>query len=261
MEVFLALIGPLTPFIIIFLVMVIRQVNEYEKGVMFTIGKYSGMKSAGWRIVIPIFQRIMKVDMRVKVVDVPNQDAITKDNVSVKINAVIYFKVDDASKAILIVENYMWAISQLAQTTMRNAVGEATLDELLKGREQVAQRIQVIVDKATEKWGVDVQAVELKDIGLPEDLKRTMAKEAEAEREKRAVIIQAQGEVEAANNLAKAAMTLAASPGALHLRTLQSINDISSDQSNTTIWMVPIEALRALEGIKDYMEVHKTHKA
>ena len=247
----------LIPVVIFLLVIVIRQVNQYERGVMFTIGKYTGMKGPGWRIVIPIFQRMVKVDLRVKVVDVPDQDAITKDNISIRINAVIYYKISDASKAVIEVENFYFAVSQLAQTTMRNAVGEVTLDELLKNREEVANSIQTIVDKASDPWGVKVESVELKDVVLPDDLKRTIAKVAEAEREKNAVIIKAQGEVEAASNMAKAAQTLYASPGALHLRTLQTINDLSSDQSNTTVWMVPIEVLRAVQGIKEYLEDNK----
>ena len=173
---------PLIPFLIIALVAIIRQVNEYERGVMFTMGRYTGLKNPGWRIVIPVFQRMKKVDLRVKAVDVPDQDAITKDNISIRINAVIYYKVSHAEKAIIEVEHYNYAVSQLAQTTMRNAVGEITLDELLKNRDEVAGRIQSIVDKSTDPWGIKVDAVELKDIGLPENLKRTMAKEAEAER-------------------------------------------------------------------------------
>ncbi len=242
---FFYIIGP----IVTLLVVIIRQVNQYERGVMFTIGKFRGIKQPGWRIVIPVIQRMVKVDIRTKVVDVPNQEAITKDNISVSINAVIYYKVSDAAKSVLEVENFYFAVSQLAQTTMRNAVGEVTLDELLKNRDGIAERIQTIVDKASDPWGIKVEAVELKDIGLPADMKRTMAKVAEAEREKQAVIINAQGELAAAENISKAAKMLSETPGALHLRTLQSINDISSDQSNTTIWMVPIEALRALEGM------------
>jgi len=253
MEIF-AFFVPFIPFVIIILVAVIRQINEYERGVMFTMGKYTGLKSPGWRIVIPIFQRMKKVDLRVKAVDVPDQDAITKDNISVRINAVIYYKVSHADKAIIEVEHYNYAVSQLAQTTMRNAVGEVTLDELLKNRDEVAGRIKNIVDKASDPWGIKVDTVELKDIGLPENMKRTMAKEAEAEREKRAVIIKAEGEVAAAENMAKAANMLHAAPGALHLRTLQTVNDLSSDQSNTTIWMMPIEVLRAVEKVKEYVE-------
>ena len=236
-------------FVGVVLLISIRQINEYQRGVMFTLGKYSGTKNPGWRLVVPIFQSMTKVDMRVKAVDVPNQEAITKDNVSVMINAVIYYRISEASRAILEVENYYYATSQLAQTTMRNAVGEVTLDHLLQNREEVSGSIRGIIDKATDPWGIKVQNVELKDVVLPEDMKRTMSKEAEAERERRAVIIKAEGEVTAAANLKIAAQTLSESKGALHLRTLQSVNDISSDQSNTTIWMLPIEILEAMEGL------------
>jgi regulator of protease activity HflC (stomatin/prohibitin superfamily) len=253
MENLIALL-PFAPFAIIFLAFVVRQINQYERGVMFTMGKFTGIKNPGWRIVIPVIQRMTKVDIRTKVVDVPDQEAITKDNISIKINAVIYYKINDAGKSVIEVENYYFAVSQLAQTTMRNIVGEVTLDELLKSREEIANRIEAIVDKVSDAWGILVESVELKDIGLPDDLKRTMAKAAEAEREKKAVIIQSEGEVLAAENVSKAAKMLAEAPGALHLRTLQSINGISSDQSNTTVWMIPVEALRALEGIKDLAE-------
>lgn len=244
---------PFIPVIVVLLVFTLRQINEYERGVMFTMGRFSGVKKAGWRIVLPVFQRMTKVDLRVKVIDVPDQDAITKDNISIRINAVLYYKVSDAAKAILEVEHFGYAVSQLAQTTMRNAAGEATLDELLKNRDEVASRIQGIVDKASDPWGIKVDAVELKDIGLPENMKRTMAKEAEAEREKRAVIIKAEGELASAANMSKAAAMLHESPGALHLRTLQTVNDLSSDQSNTTIWMMPIEVLRAVEQVGDFL--------
>ncbi|PID83659.1 hypothetical protein CSB11_00060 [Candidatus Campbellbacteria bacterium] len=226
----------------------IRQINQYERGVMFTLGKYTGTKNPGWRIVIPIIQSLHKVDIRTKAVDVPDQEVITKDNIPVSINAVVYYKIMDSAKAVLEVENFYYAISQLAQTTMRNAVGEKTLDELLQKRAEIAQKIKEELDTKTDKWGIDVEALELKDVIIPEKLKRTISKEAEAEREKRAVIIKAQGDREAADNLAKAAQTLSNTPGAMHLRTLQSINDLSSDQSNTTIWMIPTELLKALEG-------------
>lgn len=232
----------------------IREIKQYERGVRFTLGKFTSIAQPGWRIVIPVFQSMHKVDIRVKAVDVPDQEAITEDNISVTINAVIYYKVIDAGKAVIEVENFYYAISQLAQTTMRSAVGEVYMDKLLKNREEIAENIQQSVDKATDPWGIKVEAVELKDIVLPADLKRTIAKEAEAERERRAVIIKAEGEVTASNNLAKAARTLAEAPGALHLRTLQSINDISSDQSNTTIWMMPIEVLKALEGLTEKLK-------
>src|SRR3989344_243989 len=188
-----------------------------------------------------------KVDMRVKAVEVPEQKAITKDNIAVGVTAVIYYKVVDAGKAILEVEDFIYAMSQLAQTTMRNAVGEVELDDLLSQRDKISERISMVVDEASELWGIKVSNVELKDISLPENMERTIAKQAEAEREKRAVIIKAEGEVMAAENMAKAATMLAAAPGALHLRTLQSINDISSDQSNTVVFAVPLEVLRALD--------------
>lgn len=253
MEIFAAF-TPLWIIIFILIVSSIKEVKQYERGVKFTFGKFTKVASPGWRLVIPVFQKLIKVDLRVKAVDVPDQEAITEDNVSVTINAVIYYKVSDASKAIIEVENFYYAISQLAQTTMRNAVGEVDLDTLLKNREQIAENIQQIVDKATDPWGIKVEAVELKDVVLPADLKRTMAKVAEAERERRAVIVKAEGEVQASANLAKAARTLSESTGALHLRTLQSINDLSSDQSNTTIWMLPLEVLRAVEKIGNKME-------
>jgi regulator of protease activity HflC (stomatin/prohibitin superfamily) len=231
----------------------VRQVDQYQRGIVFTMGRYSKTWGAGWHILIPVFQRLVKVDVRVRAVDVPDQEAITKDNIPVRINAVIYYKVADAEKAIIEVEDYVGAVNQLAQTTMRNAVGEVKLDQLLSNKQQVSENIKQHVDSTSEKWGIDVQSVELKDIMLPDSLKRTIAKVAEAEREKQAVIISSEGELAAAENVSKAAATLAQTPGALHLRTLQSINDISSDQSNTTVWMVPVEALRALEAIGKHL--------
>ncbi len=233
---------------ILIAVLIIRQVNQYERGVMLTLGKFSGIKEPGWRIVIPVFQRMIKVDMRVKAVDVPDQKAITRDNVSVTVNAVIYYRVQAADKAVLEVEDFRYAISQYAQTTMRNIVGEVSLDELLANREKLAERIREIVDKETDAWGLKVSNVELKDVSLPPDMERTIGKQAEAEREKRAVIINSEGELAASENMAKAARMLAAQPGALHLRTLQSINDISSDQSNTIIFTVPLEIMQAFMG-------------
>ncbi len=234
--------------IIAFIIIIsIKQINQYQKGVKFTLGRFSGIMNPGWRIVFPIFQSYRKVDMRIKAVDVPDQEAITKDNISVTVNAVIYYKVREADKAIIEVENFYYAVSQLAQTTMRNVVGEVNLDELLSNRDQIAEKIRGIVDKASDAWGIEVDSVELKDVTLPEEMKRVIGKQAEAEREKRAVIIKAEGEVIAAENLAKAANTLSASSGALHLRTLNTLNDLSSDQSNTVIFAVPIEVLRAFE--------------
>jgi regulator of protease activity HflC (stomatin/prohibitin superfamily) len=243
---------------IVFIILIsIKQINQYERGIKFSFGKYSGIMQPGWRFVFPIIQSYQRVDIRTKAVDVPDQEAITKDNVSARISAVIYYKVTDASKAVLEVEDFFFAVHQLAQTTMRNIVGEVELNELLANRDKIAERIKDIVGETSNSWGLEVLSVELKDINLPEDMKRTMAKQAEAEREKRATIINSEGEVIAAENLAKAAKLMSQSPGALHLRTLNSINDISSDQSNTVVFVTPIEILRAITGIADTLEAKK----
>ncbi len=234
--------------VLVFVVLIsVRQIDEYERGIKFTRGKFSKIMNPGWNLVIPIFQSYKKVDIRTKAVDVPEQDAITKDNVSVRINAVIYYKIFDASKSILAVENFYYAVSQLAQTTMRNAVGEVELDELLSERETISQKICEIIDKATDPWGIKVENVELKDVALPEEMKRVIARVAEAEREKRAVITKAEGEVEASNNLAKAADNMSKNPVAVHLRTLETINDLSSDQSNTVVFALPIDVLKTFD--------------
>ena len=226
----------------------IKQIDQYERGIKFTKGKFDSIMEPGWNFVMPIFQSYKKVDIRTKAVDVPSQEAITRDNVSIKINAVIYYKIFDASKAVLEVENYYYAVGPLAQTTMRNVVGSVSLDELLVDREKISQNICQVIDELTDPWGVKVENVELKDISLPEEMQRVIARVAEAEREKEAVITKAKGEVEASKNLALAAQTMANVPGALHLRTLSTINDISSDQSNTIVFAVPLEILRALDG-------------
>ena len=233
--------------IVFILLISIKQINEYERGILFSFGKYSKILNPGWRIVLPIIHSIRKVDIRTKAVDVPDQEAITRDNVSIRINAVIYYKVFDAAKVVIEVENFSFAVSQLAQTTMRNAVGEVTLDELLSERDKISARISTIIDAATDPWGIKVENVELKDVALPEEMKRVIAKVAEAEREKMAVITKATGEVEAAQNLSKAAEIMSSTSGALHLRTLSTINDVSSDQSNTIIFALPIEVLKAFE--------------
>ena len=232
--------------VIIFLAS-IKQINEYERGIKFKLGKFTKIMNPGWNLVLPIFESYKKVDIRTKAVDVPEQDAITKDNVSIRINAVIYYKIFDASKSILEVENFYYAVSQLAQTTMRNIVGSVTLDELLSERETISTKICEVIDEATDPWGIMVENVELKDVSLPEEMKRVIAKVAEAEREKAAVITKAAGEVEASSNLAKAAEVMNKTPGALHLRTLATLNDLSSDQSNTVIFALPVEVLRAFE--------------
>ncbi len=247
--------------VLIIILASIRQISEYERGILFRFGKYKKILNPGWNIVLPIIESFQKVDIRTKAVDVPEQDAITKDNVSVRINAVIYYKIFDASKAVIAVERYQYAVSQLAQTTMRNAVGAVSLDELLGERDKISTEICNIIDEATDPWGIKVENVELKDIKLPEEMQRVIAKVAEAEREKQAVITKSIGEEEAAKNLAKAAEIMATTPGALHLRTLATLNDVSSDQSNTIIFAVPIEVLRAFDGssekVKDVVNAIK----
>jgi regulator of protease activity HflC (stomatin/prohibitin superfamily) len=228
----------------------IKIVYEFEKGVKFTLGRYSGLMSPGLRIVIPVIQTWQRIDTRVNVVDVPEQDCITKDNVSVRVNAVLYFKVTDANRSVISVEDYLYAVSQLSQTTMRNIIGEATLDQLLAHRDKISNRIEEIVDKATDPWGIKINSVDLKDIVLPENLQRAMARAAETERERRALIIMSDGEKFASENWMKAAKILDSMPGALHLRTLQNLSDISSDPSNTVVFVVPLETLGALEGLQ-----------
>ena len=240
----------LIPLIVVFLIIVIssiRQIDEYERGILFKRGKYAKVLNPGWHVIWPIFQSCKKIDIRTRAVDVPEQVAITSDNVSIRINAVIYYKVFDAGKALCEVENFQYAVGQLAQTTMRNVVGTVTLDQLLTDREKISLNICEIIDKATDPWGVKVENVELKDISLSQEMQRVMAKVAEAEREKNAVITKAEGEVEAAKNLAEAANMMGNTPGALHLRTLATINDLSSDQSNTIIFAIPIEVLEAFQ--------------
>lgn len=237
--------------IAVVIIAMLREVKQYERGVVLTMGKYTSLRKPGWSIIVPVFQAMQKVDLRVKAVDVPDQKVITRDNVSASINAVIYYKVSDAARAVLEVEDFRFAVSQLAQTTMRNVVGGAELDEVLAQREELSNRIRTVIDAETDQWGIKVDNVELKDFFLPDDMERTIAKQAEAERERRSVIIKAEGEVAAAENMSKAADMLAASPGALHLRTLQSLNDLSSDQSNTVVFATPIEVLRAVEGFTE----------
>lgn len=242
-------------FVLIILVTWVRVIKEYQRSVVFTLGRYTGMLKPGLRVIIPIIQTTQTVDIREKAVDVPSQEAMTKDNIACGINAVIYYKVKEleVDKAIINVRNLDYAMSQFAQTSMRNIVGQFELDELLTNREEASSKIKNVVDEKSDSWGVDVLSVEIKDINIPAELKRTLGKQAEAEREKRAKIITSEWELASAQNLNEAARMLAASPGALHLRTLQSINDLSSDQSNTTVWMVPIEALRAIEGMADQL--------
>lgn len=241
---FLLLLSP----ILFVLLISIKQVNQYERGVKYQFGRYTGLMQPGWRIVWPVIQSWDRVDIRIKAVDVPDQEAITLDNVSARVNAVIYYRIVAADRAVIEVQNYYYAVSQLAQTTMRNIIGETSLDDLLSNRAEVAAKIEQIIDRATDQWGIKVESVELKDILLPEGMQRVIARQAEAERERRAIIIRAEGEKEAAINISSAARTLAETPGGLHIRTLQTLNEVSSDKNNTIIFATPIEMLKAMEG-------------
>lgn len=249
-------------FVIIFFIYFIsglRVVNQFERCVVFTLWKYTTILEPGWRFVWPFFQKTFTVDIREKAVDIPSQEAMTKDNISCNVNAVIYYKIEEkrVERAVINVKNLDYAMTQFALTTMRNIVWQFELDQLLENREEASKRIKQIVDEKSDSRWVDVLSVELRDIALPDELKRTIWKQAEAERERRAKIISSEWEVKAAENLRKAAATLAEAPGALHLRTLESINDISSDQSNTTIWMIPMEVLDAIKGFGEKIKKEK----
>lgn len=259
MEILMTIIVALVVFLF-YVLAGIRVINEYERGVKFSFGKFAGVVEPGWRVAFPIFQRIVTVDLRVTVLDVPSQLAITKDNVSITINAVLYYKVFDAELAIIEVSDYGYAISQLAQTTMRNVVGEAELNGVLQKREEIAERIKAIVDKESDPWGLRVTAVELKDIELPENLQRALARAAEAEREKDAVIIKAEGDRIAADNISKAADIIASSKGGLFLRTLSTLTDLSSDQSNTIVFLMPTEIMKAMEGFAEAAHRYASEK-
>jgi len=240
-------------FMAIFLAIIsIRIIYQYERGVVFTLGKYTGLLNPGFNLIIPFIQRANIVDLRLNVSDVPAQSPITKDNVSINVDAVIYYRVmkDQPQNSIIKVEDYRYAISQLAQTTMRNVVGEMLLDEILSNRDEASKKIQIIVDKASDPWGIKVEAVELKHVELPESMKTVMAKGAEAERIKRAVIIKSLGEAQAAKVVSQAAEIISSVEGGLNLRTLQGLGSIASDTSNEVLFFVPVDVLRPLEGYR-----------
>jgi len=237
--------------LVAFVVLFVRIIIQYERGVKFTLGKYAGIMKPGVNILIPLVQGYRKVDIRIKTIDVPKQEVMTRDNVPVNINAVIYFRVKDPAKAVLDIQDYIFATAQLAQTALRDIVGASNLDTVLTKRDEIGSQIKKLVDIETDAWGIDITNIKMQDVELPQDMKRVMAKQAEAEREKRAVIIKAEGEVIASTNLAKAAKTLSASAGAMHLRTLNTLNDLSSDQSNTVVFAVPLEVLRAFESLSN----------
>jgi len=227
----------------------LKIVKQYERGVKFTLGKYSGLMNPGLRLVIPLIQTWERVDIRIKAIDVPSQDCVTRDNVTIKVNAVLYYKVSEADKAILEVESFNFAVSQLAQTTMRNIVGEFELDELLQKREEVSKKIQSIVDKETDPWGIKVTNIEIKDIELPDTMKRAMAHQAEAERDRRARITLALGESQAAEKLASAAKVIGKEPAGLQLRLFQTMSEIASEKNSTIILPVPTELIEYVKNI------------
>lgn len=240
---------PLAPLVIIVLVAfflgsAIRILNEYERGVVFRLGRAIGAKGPGLIMLIPLLDKMRKVDLRTVTMDVPPQDIITRDNVSVKVSAVVYFRVIDSVKAIIDVENYLFATSQLAQTTLRSVCGQAEMDDLLAERDKINGKIQEILDKHTEPWGVKVSAVEVKQIDLPVEMQRAMAKQAEAERERRAKVIDAEGEFQAAAKLAQAASIISEHPVALQLRYLQTLREVAAENNSTTLFPIPIDLFR-----------------
>ncbi|MCD6531554.1 slipin family protein [bacterium] len=223
----------------------LRVLREYERGVIFRLGRIVGAKGPGLIILIPLIDKMIKVSLRTVVLDVPPQDVITKDNVSIQVNAVVYFRVIDPVKAVLEVENYLYATSQLAQTTLRSVLGEVELDDLLASREQINHKLQEIIDRETDPWGIKVSMVEIKHIDLPEEMKRAMAAQAEAERERRAKIISAEGEYQAAQKLAQAAEIMSKFPVTIQLRYLQTLTMIAAENNSTTIFPIPLEFIKA----------------
>ena len=240
--------------VLVFLVLIvlysmIRILREYERGVIFRLGRYIGVKGPGLILLLPFIDKMVKVSLRILVMDVPPQDVITKDNVSIKVNAVVYFRVINPEKAVIEVEDYLYATSQLAQTTLRSVLGEVELDELLAHREKLNQKLQEIIDKQTDPWGIKVTAVEIKHVDLPQEMQRAMARQAEAERERRAKIISAEGEYQAAQRLREAAEILAQNPLTIQLRFLQTMVEISSEKPTTVVFPLPLELFRGfLEG-------------
>ena len=226
----------------------VKVVQEYERGVIFRLGRLVGAKGPGLFFIIPVLDRMVRVDLRTVTLDIPSQEAITRDNVTVRVNAVAYFRVLDPQAAVVRVENYLLATTLIAQTTMRSVLGQSELDELLSNREEINQKLQQIIDEQTEPWGVKVSIVEVRDVELPQTMQRAMARQAEAEREKRARIIAAEGEFQAAQRLADAAAIINAAPSALQLRYLQALGDISSDQTRTIVFPLPMDLISAFLG-------------
>lgn len=227
----------------------LKVVNQYERGVVLTLGKYTGMRDPGLRVIVPIFQRMIRVDVRTNTIDIPKQEVITKDNVTVNVDAVVYFRVLDSQKAILEVSNFIYASSQFAQAALRDVTGNVELDSLLGKRDEVSAQIKAIVDAQTEKWGIDIESVKIQNIELPQDMKRAMAKQAEAERERRAVIITAEGEKASAQAVSEAAAILGKTVGGINIRTLQTIEKIAMEQSQTTLFVLPTELIQSVKNL------------
>jgi len=244
MQEYTAFIGVIIAFLVIIIASALRILREYERAVVFRLGRLIATKGPGLIFLIPIVDRMVRVSLRTVVMDVPEQDVITKDNVSLKVNAVVYFRVVQAEKAIVEVENFLFATSQLSQTTLRSVLGQSQLDELLAERERINQKLQMIIDNQTEPWGIKVSNVEVKHVDLPVEMKRAMAKQAEAERERRAKVIHADGEFQASKRLKDAADIIATEPIALQLRFLQTLTEIASEKNSTTIFPVPIDLLK-----------------
>ena len=233
----------------IFILSGLKVINQYQRGVVLTLGKFTGVRQPGLRIVVPFFQQVIRVDVRSTPIDVPKQEVITRDNVTAGVDAVVYFRVLDPAKAVLETTNYIYATSQFAQAALRDITGNFELDELLSKREEISEKIKEIVDTQTSQWGIDVENVKIQNIELPQDMKRAMAKQAEAERERRSNIINADGEKAAAQTLAEAAAIIASTPGALNLRTLNTIERISTEPSQKTTLLFPIELIDAVQKI------------
>jgi regulator of protease activity HflC (stomatin/prohibitin superfamily) len=232
--------------IVLFILMGLRTLYEYQRGVVFRLGKYVGMRNPGLQFIIPFIDQMVKVDLRTMARDVPPQDLITKDNVTVQVNAVVFMRVVSAEKAVLEVDNYMYNTSQLAQTTLRSVLGQVVLDDLLTKREELNEKLQMILDADTDPWGVKVSKVEIKHVDLPQEMQRAMAKQAEAERERRAKVIHADGEFQASQKLAEAAQIMQKEPTAIQLRYLQTLTEISTENSSTIVFPVPVDFLRSL---------------
>ena len=236
--------------VVVFLFSALRIINQYEKGVVLTLGKFTGVRSPGLRVVFPVLQKMVKVDMRLRTIDIEKQQIMTKDNVPIDVNGVIFFKVLNVEDAVLKVQDYQYAIAQFAQTALRDVIGGFSLDEILVERQKIGDQIQKIVDKETDQWGLDVEKIKLQDIEVPDDLKRIMSRQAAAEREKRANIIKSEGDRDAAKNLAAAADVMAKSSGAMQLRTLQTLDGLGPTASNTVIMALPVEVFEFLQQFK-----------